>query len=82
MKVFLMNLAMSFEVYFLTLDDKSGESLSLIGAFSFFQNIMDIHPLWIDISTSKRQLKLFDDSILIKSYPIAVGKILTPNPRH
>ncbi|OXS79982.1 L,D-transpeptidase [Domibacillus enclensis] len=35
---------------------------------------------WIDISTSKRQLKLFDESTLIKSYPIAVGKMLTPTP--
>ncbi|RFU60864.1 L,D-transpeptidase [Peribacillus glennii] len=35
---------------------------------------------WIDVSTSKHQLKLFDASRLIKTYPIAVGKILTPTP--
>ena len=36
--------------------------------------------LWIDVSTSKFELKLFDGSRLIKTYPIAVGKILTPTP--
>ncbi len=35
---------------------------------------------WIDISTSKHQLKLFDGNRLIKAYPIAVGKILSPTP--
>ena len=35
---------------------------------------------WIDISTSKHQLKLFDGNSLIKTYPIAVGKMLTPTP--
>src|SRR4051812_39004715 len=35
---------------------------------------------WIDISISKHQLKLFDDNRLIKAYPIAVGKILSPTP--
>jgi lipoprotein-anchoring transpeptidase ErfK/SrfK len=35
---------------------------------------------WIYISTSKHQLKLFDGSMLIKTYPIAVGKMLTPTP--
>ncbi|MFD2617837.1 L,D-transpeptidase [Terrilactibacillus laevilacticus] len=35
---------------------------------------------WIDVSTSKHKLKLFDDDTLIKEYPIAVGKILTPTP--
>ncbi|MDQ0217861.1 L,D-transpeptidase [Peribacillus cavernae] len=35
---------------------------------------------WIDVSTSKRQLKLYDASRLLKTYPIAVGKILTPTP--
>jgi lipoprotein-anchoring transpeptidase ErfK/SrfK len=33
---------------------------------------------WIDVSTSQHQLKLFDGNRLIKAYPIAVGKILTP----
>ena len=36
--------------------------------------------IWIDVSTSVHQLKLFDGNILIKTYPIAVGKILTPTP--
>ena len=36
--------------------------------------------LWIDVSTSKFQLKLMDGNRLIKTYPIAVGKILTPTP--
>ncbi|MDQ0154461.1 L,D-transpeptidase [Robertmurraya andreesenii] len=35
---------------------------------------------WKDVSTSKHLLKLFDGSRLIKSYPIGVGKILTPTP--
>lgn len=36
--------------------------------------------LWIDVSVTKRQLKLYDGSKLLKTYPIAVGKILTPTP--
>lgn len=35
---------------------------------------------WIDISVSNRQLKLYDASTLLKTYPIAVGKVLTPTP--
>lgn len=35
---------------------------------------------WIDISLSKHELKLFDGNKLIKTYPIAVGKMLTPTP--
>ncbi|RDE28712.1 L,D-transpeptidase [Parageobacillus thermoglucosidasius] len=35
---------------------------------------------WIDISTNKHQLKLYDGRRLIKVYPIAVGKMLTPTP--
>ena len=35
---------------------------------------------WIDVSTSQHQLKLFDGNRLIKAYPIAVGKILSPTP--
>lgn len=35
---------------------------------------------WIDVSTSRHQLKLFDGNRLLKAYPIAVGKILTPTP--
>ncbi len=35
---------------------------------------------WIHISTSKHQLKLFDGSRLLKTYPIAVGSMLTPTP--
>lgn len=36
---------------------------------------------WIDVSTSRHQLKLFDNHRLLKVYPIAVGKILTPTPQ-
>ncbi len=35
---------------------------------------------WIDVSVSQHRLKLFDGNRLIKTYPIAVGKILTQNP--
>ena len=35
---------------------------------------------WIHVSTSRHQLKLFDGSRLIKTYPIAVGRILSPTP--
>jgi lipoprotein-anchoring transpeptidase ErfK/SrfK len=35
---------------------------------------------WIDVSITKHQLKLFDGSRLMKVYPIAVGKILSPTP--
>ncbi|MEK3888332.1 L,D-transpeptidase [Bacillus sp. FSL K6-3431] len=36
--------------------------------------------MWIDVSTKKHQLKLFDGSKLIKTYPVAIGKMLTPTP--
>lgn len=36
--------------------------------------------LWIDVSVQKRQLRLYNASVLLKKYPIAVGKILTPTP--
>ncbi|MER1986601.1 MAG: L,D-transpeptidase [Solibacillus sp.] len=36
--------------------------------------------IWIDVSTSKHQLTLMDDNRIIKIYPIAVGKILSPTP--
>lgn len=35
---------------------------------------------WIDVSTSQHQLKLFDRNRFIKTYPIGVGKILSPSP--
>jgi lipoprotein-anchoring transpeptidase ErfK/SrfK len=35
---------------------------------------------WIDISTLRHQLKLFDGNRLIKDYPIAGGKMLSPTP--
>ncbi|MCL2321891.1 MAG: L,D-transpeptidase [Oscillospiraceae bacterium] len=35
---------------------------------------------WIDISTSEHKLKLYDDSNLVKIYPIAVGNMLIPTP--
>ena len=37
-------------------------------------------PFWIDVSTNKRQLKLFRDGKLIKTYPVGIGKMLTPTP--
>ncbi|KIL51016.1 L,D-transpeptidase [Jeotgalibacillus campisalis] len=37
--------------------------------------------LWIDVSVPKRELTLYDASEVIKRYPIAVGKMLTPTPR-
>ena len=40
----------------------------------------DFLTLWIDVSVKKRQLKLYNASVLLKTYPIAVGKILTPTP--
>ena len=36
--------------------------------------------LWIDVSVSKKRLRLYNASTLLKEYPIAVGKILTPTP--
>ncbi|MBO0586670.1 L,D-transpeptidase [Sporosarcina sp. E16_8] len=36
--------------------------------------------LWIDISTRKHQLKLYDDYHLLKIYPIAVGRMVTSTP--
>ena len=36
--------------------------------------------LWIDVSVSKLQLKLYNASLLLKTYSISVGKILTPTP--
>ena len=36
--------------------------------------------IWIDVSVGKRQLKLYNASVLLKTYPIAVGKMLTPTP--
>ncbi|MGP4078467.1 L,D-transpeptidase [Pseudalkalibacillus sp. R45] len=35
---------------------------------------------WIDVNLTKHQLKLFDNRTLIKTYPIGVGKMLTPTP--
>lgn len=36
--------------------------------------------LWIDVATKKHQLTLYDGSHMLKRYPIAVGKMLTPTP--
>ena len=36
--------------------------------------------LWIDISTLKHQLKLYDGHHLVKKYPIAVGRMVTATP--
>ena len=35
---------------------------------------------WIDVSTQKHQLTLYNDHQVVKQYPIAVGKMLTPTP--
>lgn len=35
---------------------------------------------WIDVSTTKRQLTLYNGSHVIKRYPVGIGKILTPTP--
>ena len=35
---------------------------------------------WIDVSTSRHQLKLFDGNKLIKTYPVAIGRMLSPTP--
>ncbi|WP_221566565.1 L,D-transpeptidase [Alkalihalobacillus sp. TS-13] len=35
---------------------------------------------WIDVNLAKHQLKLFNTRTLIKTYPIGVGKMLTPTP--
>lgn len=40
----------------------------------------DLIKLWIDISTMKHQLKLYDGNRLIEMYPIAVGKMVTSTP--
>jgi lipoprotein-anchoring transpeptidase ErfK/SrfK len=41
---------------------------------------LDFMARWIDVSISKHQLRLFDRHRLIKTYPIAVGKMLTSTP--
>lgn len=35
---------------------------------------------WIDVSTSRHTLTLMDGNNVLKKYPIAVGKMLTPTP--
>jgi lipoprotein-anchoring transpeptidase ErfK/SrfK len=40
----------------------------------------DLINLWIDISTLKHRLKLYDGHRLLKIYPIAVGKMVTSTP--
>lgn len=40
-----------------------------------------IAALWINVSTKRHELKLFDGSTLLKTYPIALGNIMTPTPR-
>lgn len=36
--------------------------------------------LWIDVTAKRHQLKLFNGNKLIKAYPVAIGKMLTPSP--
>ncbi|MGE8203496.1 L,D-transpeptidase [Heyndrickxia sp. NPDC080065] len=38
-------------------------------------------PYEIRVSTSKRQLTLLKDGKIVRSYPIGVGKMLTPTPK-
>ena len=40
----------------------------------------ELIALWIDISTRKHQLKLYDGHQLVKKYPIAVGRMVTATP--
>ncbi|WP_141434033.1 L,D-transpeptidase [Bacillus sp. 03113] len=35
---------------------------------------------WIDVNVSTLKLRLFDGNKILKTYPISVGKILTPTP--
>lgn len=35
---------------------------------------------WIDISIGKHELKLYDGNRVLKTYPIAVGKMVTATP--
>lgn len=44
------------------------------------KNGADFMVKWIDVSTSRHLLKLFDGNRLIKTYPVAIGKMLTPSP--
>ncbi|MDF2859520.1 MAG: ErfK/YbiS/YcfS/YnhG family protein [Neobacillus sp.] len=44
------------------------------------KNGADFMVKWIDISTSRHLLKLFDGNRLLKTYPVAIGKMLTPSP--
>lgn len=37
-------------------------------------------PYWIDVSTKNHKLRLYLGKRLIKTYPVAIGKILTPTP--
>ncbi|VEF49505.1 murein transglycosylase [Bacillus freudenreichii] len=37
-------------------------------------------PYWIDVSTKTHKLRLFLGKRLIKTYPVAIGKMLTPTP--
>lgn len=36
---------------------------------------------YIEINTTSKVLKLFTNSMLVKQYPVAVGKIITPTPK-
>lgn len=40
----------------------------------------DLIKQWIDISTREHRLRLYNDHHLIKTYPIAVGKMVTSTP--
>ena len=53
---------------------------SFLSTYYKQKNGVDLMVKWIDVSTSKRQLKLFDGDQLLKTYPIAVGKVLSPTP--
>lgn len=44
------------------------------------KTVSDTMAKWIGVSTTKHQLTLYEDNSLIKTYPIATGKILTQTP--
>lgn len=40
----------------------------------------DHMPYWIDVSTKTHRLRLYRNNKLVKTYPVAIGKMLTPTP--
>ena len=44
------------------------------------KGLRDFMAFWIDVSTKSHKLRLFQGSKLVKTYPVAIGKMLTPTP--